>query len=151
MLKRMLLVVLMLVLFGCGGGGGDDTGSLRVTNSQAVTIYHLHLSPTTSSTWGPDQLGTRTIAYGESFTVTGIPAGTYDMKLDFYDGTYITRYGITISAGQTRAYTITAKGVAKTPVDNAAAVIDKNSLPQDGDNAKGAALAQNPDLLVSEE
>ncbi len=51
------------------------------TNTGEVEICELYLSPVGAEEWGPDQLGEATIAASETFTLTDVPAGTYDAKV----------------------------------------------------------------------
>jgi len=61
-----------------------------------MSIYFLYLSPSSSSSWGPDQLGSQTIPIGGSFTVVGMPPDTYDLKVTSSSGTDAFLYGITV-------------------------------------------------------
>lgn len=54
---------------------------LTVINSSDYVVHHLHVSPSQSRNWGPDQLGKEIIGRAERFTVRNIPDGTYDLKL----------------------------------------------------------------------
>jgi hypothetical protein len=54
---------------------------LTVINSSDYVVHHLHVSPSQSRSWGPDQLGKAIIGRAERFTVRNIPEGTYDLKL----------------------------------------------------------------------
>jgi hypothetical protein len=51
------------------------------TNTGEVEICELYLSPVGVEEWGPDQLGESTITAGSTFTLTDVPAGTYDAKV----------------------------------------------------------------------
>jgi hypothetical protein len=51
------------------------------TNTGEVEICELYLSPVGVEEWGPDQLGEATITAGSTFTLTDVPAGTYDAKV----------------------------------------------------------------------
>lgn len=82
------------------------TGSVKVTNNSSLSIYFLYLSPTSSSSWGPDQLGSTTIPIGGSFTVYDIPPDTYDLKVTSSSGTNAFLYGISVYAGYTAAVTV---------------------------------------------
>jgi hypothetical protein len=81
------------------------TGNLKVVNNTTLTINQLYVSPAGSGNWGTDQLSTTIGAYG-NFTLTGIPAGSYDLKAVASDGSYWTTYGATISAGATTTWTL---------------------------------------------
>ena len=100
-------LVLVFVLSACGGaatptaapasGDGDATAApagdataapvsgaivakFDFNNAGAVDICELYLSPVGKDTWGPDQLQGQKIAAGGKFTLTNIPADSYDAK-----------------------------------------------------------------------
>jgi len=111
----LMAFILVMLVSSCGGGGSSTapeaaapvpavtTGTLRFHNGATVQIDHGYLSPTTTTTWGPDQLSTPLLAgtYGD---LTNITAGTYDAKarvirtFSIYSG-YL--YTIPIVAGST--------------------------------------------------
>lgn len=81
---------------GGGGGGGDTT--LTIINNSGVTIFYAYVSPSSSPDWGADVLGAYTIPDGGSFTVTGLTAGTYDLKAEDSNHNVIeTAMGISLS------------------------------------------------------
>lgn len=83
---------------GGGGGIGGGNATLTIINNSGVTIFYAYVSPSTSPDWGNDVLGASTIANGESFTVTGIVPGTYDLKVeDSSHNTIETLMGVNIS------------------------------------------------------
>lgn len=59
---------------------------VTVNNESEWAITHLYLSPIDEDEWGEDQLGDEVINTGESFTLTGIPCDSYDVKLMDEDG-----------------------------------------------------------------
>lgn len=65
--------------------GAAWAAKLSVHNvSQSFDIQHLYISHYTDRQWGPDQLGDGAddiVKPGETFTLTGIEAGTYDIKI----------------------------------------------------------------------
>jgi len=75
---------------------------LTVVNDSAETVYVLYVSPSTSTNWGDDVLGTQTtLSPGESFQLRLDP-GTYDMQaknddLDVID----VAYEVSLFANQT--------------------------------------------------
>jgi hypothetical protein len=63
---------------------------LEVTNKSKAAIHHLYLSASSQKNWGPDQLGSGsndTVEPGSKFTLHGIEAGEYDVKIATQDGT----------------------------------------------------------------
>jgi hypothetical protein len=100
-------------MIACGGGGDDSTpvpttGSLRVTNNNALSVWFLYLSPVSSSSWGLDQLGASTIPSGGSFTISGITPGSYDCKAVLSNGAIFYLYNFAIAAGQTKTIIVPA-------------------------------------------
>jgi hypothetical protein len=59
----------------------DIIAEYEFTNTGEVEICELYLSPVGVEAWGPDQLGEGTIPASETFTLTDVPAGTYDAKV----------------------------------------------------------------------
>ena len=64
----------------------DQEANVTVTNQSDWVMHHFYVSATKQDKWGPDQLGDETISKGGSFKLTGIPCGTYDVKLVDEDG-----------------------------------------------------------------
>ena len=63
---------------------------LDVVNKSKTAIHHLFLSSAKDSEWGPDQLGDKgsdVVSPGETFTLTGIERGRFDVKLVAEDET----------------------------------------------------------------
>ena len=100
----LLSIVLVVSLAACGGGApattapatggdsgapasGDIVAKFDFTNQGTVDICSLFLSPASKEEWGPDQLAGQKIAAGAKFTLTNIPAATYDAKWVACDGT----------------------------------------------------------------
>jgi hypothetical protein len=61
--------------------GVDTSSSFTITNGTNYTIVYLYMSPTSQSTWGPDQLGSNVLSPGASITLTGISCDAYDIRL----------------------------------------------------------------------
>lgn len=71
--------------------------SLQVENASSQAICYLYLSYADDDSWGPDQLGSSRILYpGNSFTLTNIRSGVYDIKARTCDGEVVTRFGIRV-------------------------------------------------------
>jgi hypothetical protein len=87
---------------GCGGGGGAAGGgggggaitsnqaalaTYSVRNNSQYDIHYIYISPTSQSTWGPDQLDSdQILRAGQSLTLTGVTCDNYDLKLVDEDG-----------------------------------------------------------------
>lgn len=100
--------VLALTALACGGGGtptveapptvasqptvmptntpqptpAPEGATIEITNDSDVDVWYVYLSPADASEWGDDWLGGDVIAAGETYTLVGIPAGTYDVKAE---------------------------------------------------------------------
>lgn len=62
--------------------GEASLASLILENNSSVTMCYLYITPDVSDGWGPDQIGEgNIIASGDSFTITDIPPGTYDLRV----------------------------------------------------------------------
>jgi hypothetical protein len=59
-----------------------EGATLKVINNTTDSIYYLYISPVTSSDWGPDLLGSGTIAAGATYYIYNIPPGYYDLKAE---------------------------------------------------------------------
>ncbi len=98
LIALFLSITLVLVLSACGGaatptaapadGGGDTSNSssgdivakFDFNNTGTVDICELYLSPVGTDNWGPEQLQGQKITAGGKFTLTNIPANSYDIK-----------------------------------------------------------------------
>jgi hypothetical protein len=60
--------------------------SLKLSNASSFAIDRMFLSPSDGTVWGPDQLGSHVIGAGETFTLTGIRPGEYNIKFVDEDG-----------------------------------------------------------------
>lgn len=118
-MNKHLVVASLLIAsaVGCGGDssaleGAAPTGSpasLLVQNQSGVTIYYLYVSPCSSSSWGPDQLGSNVIPSRGSHTVHSIPGGCYDLKAEGSGhSTLGVRRGVSLPADTTTTWFFTA-------------------------------------------
>ena len=55
-------------------------------NDSKMDIMELYFSRTASNDWGKEQLGKHLVRSGDSFTLSQIPCGSYDVKLVDEDG-----------------------------------------------------------------
>jgi hypothetical protein len=98
--------ILVLTVVGCGGGGsggggassgGEDlTSSVSIRNTSSYAIHRMHVSAVNDPNWGPDQLASDVLASGETFTLTGVPCDTYDVRLVDEDGDECIVRGVAI-------------------------------------------------------
>lgn len=109
-----LVLAATVILVGCDEAGADDGGgssggsnaTLVVQNDSSYTIMYLYVSPSSSSSWGTDQLGSSTIAPGASFTLNNIPPDVYDLWAENSTGYDYVRANEVFSAGVTKTWTL---------------------------------------------
>jgi hypothetical protein len=90
----------LLALLVCGTAlAGPLKTNVTLQNNSAWSIYELYVSPTSESQWGPDQLGTEVVSIGESYELTGVPCGSYDIKLVDEDGDVCVMNAVDVCAG----------------------------------------------------
>ena len=63
-----------------------NAGDVTISNASEWNLDHLYMSSVDQDEWGADQLGDAVIGTGESFTLTGVPCASYDVKLVDDDG-----------------------------------------------------------------
>lgn len=64
----------------------DRKYSLKIQNDSRYDIYRLFMSESDEEEWGPDQLQTVVLESGETYTLTDIKPGEYDIKFVDEDG-----------------------------------------------------------------
>jgi len=141
--RRMMIVILSILLLGmlaCGSASTVATEvppeepteapvdepeveapSLEIINDTETSVCYVYLSPTKSDEWGEDQLGEENIIDpGNSFTLTDIPAGTYDLLAEDCDENQMgVVYGADITEG---GYTWTVDTVSLTIENNSTSI-----------------------------
>lgn len=85
---------------------------VTIVNKSDWTIEELYLSPNDEDSWGPDQLKQHVIEPGESFKLTQIPCGTWDVKLVDEDGDECVVAGVDICANS-ETWTISSKDLLR--------------------------------------
>jgi hypothetical protein len=85
-------------------------GGLEIINDTDQDIWYLYLSPTDHNEWGEDRLGGDIIPAGESYVVTGIVSGEYDVQArNAYDESIQTAWALEVST--TAVWRVTAQSV----------------------------------------
>jgi hypothetical protein len=93
-------------------------GALSTVNGTGYTITELYVSPAGAGTWGPNQL-VSPIAPSGTFTLTGIPVGTYDFRAVASDGfSYWQTNAVSITAGGLVTWTLMPPNVGSLSVVN---------------------------------
>ncbi len=73
-------------------------GAVAVSNNSAFTIDTIYLTPSTSNTWGPNQLDVP-LDSGQAQTLTGLAPDSYDVRVVFINGNYVDYPGNFVIAG----------------------------------------------------
>jgi hypothetical protein len=101
------------------------TATVIIQNNSSYGIYYFNISPHSDTSWGNNQLGSSTISTGSQFTVSSIPAGVYDLRVQTAGKAQsATRSNITLSAGATYTWSVTTSDF---PSSNTAKVIIQNN------------------------
>jgi hypothetical protein len=82
--------IVITAIFALGVVSSASALELQVINKSKAAIHHLYLSASSQKSWGPDQLGSGsddTVEPGSKFTLHGIEAGSYDVKISTEEGT----------------------------------------------------------------
>ncbi len=64
----------------------EEGMSLEITNESTRDIWYVYISPSDADSWGEDWLAGEVIPAGESYMITGIPAGVYDLQAEDENG-----------------------------------------------------------------
>lgn len=90
--KLFIAIVMLASVYGCGGGSSSPTtGTLRIINNSGITVTQAFVSPSSSSTWGADQLSPD-LPSGSSRDIGGVAcSGTFDFWATNSPGT--TQWG----------------------------------------------------------
>jgi hypothetical protein len=100
---------------------GEQTGAeLVLENRSGLTICYLYIVPDSSTGWGDDQLGDYMIASGEDHTITDIPPGTYDLRVESCEGQSAEQLDADIQIKYT--WTITGDKTAELILENRSSV-----------------------------
>ena len=79
--------LLMTLALSCGGGGGHaPAGGLEVTNNGTAAMTNLFVTPSSSDSWGVDQLAPDALQPADTLALTGMFPDAYDVKALFSDG-----------------------------------------------------------------
>ena len=102
-LAGALLVALALTL-ACGGGAGGRSpeGSLKVVNAGDRTMTELYVTPSSSKTWGVNQIAGGPLApLGDFVILTPMDPGYYDVQAWFTDQSSDQVFDVLIEDGAT--------------------------------------------------
>ncbi|MDX2093072.1 MAG: hypothetical protein SFX73_34840 [Kofleriaceae bacterium] len=69
----------LLLAFSLAACGTDST--LTIENDSTYTLTSIQLSPTSSTSWGPDLLGADVLDPGDVLELSNIECDTYDIRV----------------------------------------------------------------------
>ena len=93
----------------------QEGATLEITNNSGVDVWYVYLSSSQSDQWGEDWLKDYVIKDGETYSITGIPAGTYDVKTEDQNNQVIE---VVWGAEVTGTMTWTLTGLASIEITN---------------------------------
>jgi hypothetical protein len=99
MFRSVALLSAVVVSFSAGLAFAAN--SINFQNLSDWAIHELYLSPSKAEKWGPDQLTDKVINNGESFELSGIPVGKYDLKIVDEEGDECVVAGVKIADSET--------------------------------------------------
>ena len=68
--------------------------TMSIVNNTGYTVWYMYMSPSSSSSWGSDWLGSGVLGYGDTINV-GLPSGgSWDIKLVDSDNDAYIKYGV---------------------------------------------------------
>lgn len=104
--------------------------SLEVHNNSSYTIERVYISPSSSSSWGTDQLGSDVISSGESVKFNNIPVNTYKVKAVTTDSPALSakKTNVELKEGKTASWTLDDADFSSSPGDTG----DTGQSPGDG-------------------
>ena len=82
-----------------------------IRNNSRYVIRELYFETSENDQWGPDRLGSNVLPVGQSFRLTNIIAGEYDMKLVDQDGDECQLFNIMVCGNGT--YNITNENLLR--------------------------------------
>lgn len=81
-MKTLIAAALLVV----SAAAAAETSTVSLTNESSWTITEMYLSAVDIEEWGPDQLGEKMIAPGDSYSLSDVPCDVYDVRLVDEDG-----------------------------------------------------------------
>ncbi len=76
-----------------------------IRNNSSYDIHRLYMSSSENEGWGADLLGTGIMRAGETFRLTNITAGEYDLKVVDEDGDECQLFNIMVCGNGTYTFT----------------------------------------------
>ncbi len=67
---------------------GSGPATVLIRNGSNESIYYIQMSPVSQSTWGEDLLGDNVLARGQTFQLTNVTPGAWDLRVTDASGNY---------------------------------------------------------------
>jgi hypothetical protein len=83
----------------------SKTSTIEITNASGQDIAYVYIAETAADDWGDDWLNGDVIADGETYQITGVPDGLYDMQANDVDN-YIIQEIYDVEVKGTFAWTV---------------------------------------------
>jgi hypothetical protein len=109
-----------LVLGACGGSGaaarevqpatGSGPAVLQIGNASNEPFYYIYMSPSQQQTWGTNLLGSDVVYQGETFVISNIAPGYWDVRVEDSSGNYKEFYNQYFESGAAYALDVSADG-----------------------------------------
>ncbi len=102
------MVFALLFTVACGASSSSSTrteptgvgpATVYINNQSAESIYYIHMSPSSQSTWGSDLLGSNVLLPGQSWMLTNISEGYWDVRVVDASGNAKELYNEWVGAG----------------------------------------------------
>jgi hypothetical protein len=108
----------LLVMTGCPGSSspqirelqpatGVGPATMEIVNASNEQILFVFMSPASEDFWGADLLGADVLQIGQTFILTNIEAGSWDIRFVDYSGNYKEYYDVDFDAGGYYRLTVT--------------------------------------------
>ena len=110
---RYHIVILLFVTatglsIGCAGTASEvsvndefgDTSTLVITNLSYSSISEVYFGPSSETTWGTNLLPIEQIEVGDTFKISGIADGSWDLRLVDNTGAFRQLYGESFEGGE---------------------------------------------------
>ena len=82
---RTSIVIATLATASLAACAADTSSTLTIHNNSSYALIEINVAPVDQTTWGQDLLGVDVLNPGDSFVVSKIDCGTYDIRLIDHD------------------------------------------------------------------
>jgi hypothetical protein len=113
-LGRLAALLLAVLTLACSGSASlQSPGALAVVNAGTRNMTGLWVTPSSSSSWGPNQLAPSVLVPEGSLTLAPMVPDTYDVQALFADGVVDTVNDVRVREGDTAVLYMANVGVVR--------------------------------------